>query len=84
MTQALLNIKQVAQILNVSPQTVRRLKGELQAKRIGRQLRFDPEAVQRYLEDSKIRDDESSNAIPEKVYHNIQSNTIRRNNENDK
>ena len=56
-----LTIKQVAEYLQVSPDTVYRLatSGELQGRKIGRIWRFPKEAIQEYLSEGEGRDAEA-------------------------
>jgi excisionase family DNA binding protein len=51
--EGMLSIKEVADRLDVSVMTVRRLvwKGDLPAFKIGGRLKFDPEAVEYYLKE---------------------------------
>jgi putative molybdopterin biosynthesis protein len=56
---ASLSVEDVAKILNVSERTVsRQVKaGKLKAFRVGRSLRFRPEAVEEYIRNQEISTD---------------------------
>lgn len=53
----LLTTKQVATWLNTDEETVRRMarKGQIEAYRVGRDYRFQPAAVQEYLERQLVK-----------------------------
>ena len=57
MTENLLTTRQVAEKLNVDEETVRRLAraGQIEAYRVGRDYRFNPAAVQEYLERQLVK-----------------------------
>jgi len=53
------SVREVAELLSVSPETIRRLaaEGELVAIRVGGQLRFEPEAVSSFIAQNRGRKD---------------------------
>ena len=53
----LFSVRDVAQRLGVHPETIRRLihDGRLEAVRVGRVLRVDPQAVQGFLDRQRVR-----------------------------
>ncbi len=59
-SNVLLSVKEVAEILKVSPRTVQRLirKDDLRAYRVGRQLRIPELAITELLRNTRFEDDE--------------------------
>ena len=57
--QGFSSVADLAQRFRVSESTIRRWAGEgrIAAYRFGRKLRFSPEAVERYMQESKIHRD---------------------------
>jgi hypothetical protein len=51
MIERLLTIEQVAEILQITPKTVRQLP--IECSRIGKQLRYKPEDVSRYINSTR-------------------------------
>ncbi len=55
--QPLLNVKEVAQLLNVSPHTVYKMKsyGQIPAVKIGGALKFEVSAIQAWLKTKTLK-----------------------------
>ena len=62
MKRTLLSVKEVAQELGVSAQSIRRAywRGEIPAYRISKMLRFDPERVQRSFSGQRVVNDRTT------------------------
>jgi putative molybdopterin biosynthesis protein len=60
----MLTTKQVATLLNCTPQTIQDLikRGELPAIRLGRQFRIEPAELRRYIETHRTRPPEGAGA----------------------
>jgi len=55
----LLTVNELADMLSVNPMTVRRMvkRGQLSAVRIGRAIRFEPTAIDAFLESVRVGKD---------------------------
>jgi putative molybdopterin biosynthesis protein len=53
----LLNVNDVARLFGISRKTVYEMtsKGELEAVRVGQRLRYQPETLEKYLRDRRVR-----------------------------
>ena len=64
MLPALLKVSDVARRLKLSSQKIYDLKEEIGYHRIGGSIRFSPEAVERYLERTKMRQERGATERP--------------------